>query len=163
VRTALCAALLSILCGCAYLPRGGYALPRCPGELPPSEPGGDFVARERVRFEHRDRVVQLDVVVQKRGDELVVIGFSPTGAKLFSAVQRGQTLEIDALPAAVLAVPPRNVVLDIHRLRGLSRGPGDEVRLLRPACETGATWTLVSERVLSHFPPDAGQRSLWRS
>jgi len=148
VRSALRATLLLVLCGCVHLPPGGSALPRCPGEVPPLPREGDFFARERARFEHQDAVVHLDVVVQKRGDELVVIGFAPTGAKLFSAVQRGDAVDIDALPAAVLSVPPHNVLLDVHRLRGLGRVPGDAVRLLRPACDTAATWTLVSERSL---------------
>lgn len=139
---------LALLYGCAYLPIGGRAVPRCPGDLPAPSPQDALVARERVRYEHGDTVVHLDVVVQRRGDERVVIGLSPTGAKLFSAVQRGETLEIDALPAVVLAVPPHNVLLDVDRLHGVERNSGDTVRVERPACDVVSTWTLVSEESL---------------
>ena len=149
VRAGLATMLLLAVCGCAYLPLASRDLPRCPGEVPPLTTEGEFVVRERVRFEHGDVVVHLDVVVQQRGDQLVVIGFAPTGAKLFSAVQRGDSIEIDALPAAVLRVPPENVLLDVHRLRDLDRAPGDKVRLQRPACDTLATWTRISQRSLS--------------
>ena len=149
MRAGLAATLLLARCGCTYLPLAGRALPRCPGEIPPLTMEGELLVRERARFEHGDVVVHLDVVVQQRGDELVVIGFAPTGAKLFSAVQRGASVEIDALPAAVLRVPPDNVLLDVHRLRGLDRAAGDTVRLERPACDTSATWTRISERSLS--------------
>jgi len=106
------------------------------------------VARERVRYAYGATVVHLDVVVQRRGDERVVIGFSPAGAKLFSAVQRGEFVEIDALPPVALAVPPRNVLLDVDRLEGVERNPGDTVRVERRACDVVATWTLISQQGL---------------
>ena len=59
VRAGLATMLLLAVCGCAYLPLASRDLPRCPGEIPPLTTEGEFVVRERVRFEHGDVVAHL--------------------------------------------------------------------------------------------------------
>ena len=83
--------------------------------MPTEALGADFVARERLRVTHAGETTGLDLVVQKRGDELVLVGFDPLGAKLFSLVQRGDRVEVEAMPRAVVRVPPINALRDVHR------------------------------------------------
>jgi hypothetical protein len=78
---------------------------------------GDFVLRQRVRVVAEGVDFPFQLVVQKKDRELVLIGLSPLGAKLFTAVQSGRDARVDALPGAVLPIPPRNVLRDLHRFR----------------------------------------------
>lgn len=149
--------------GCVAPPR---RLPECTGPLvPTTSMGPDFVARERLHLVHAERVVRLDLVLQKRGDTLVLVGFDPLGPKLFSLVQRGLEVEVDAKPSAVLPVPPRNVLRDVQHARfGMApsgvAGPGvaapevsvtregERVVVRNAACGSVATFTTVSQRSL---------------
>ena len=96
----------------------GRAVTSCPGTLVSTrEIPGEFLLRERVRITVGDQVIAFQQVVQKRGDELLLIGLHPLGAKLFSVVQRGVDTTIEAAPAPVLEVPPENLLADLHRRR----------------------------------------------
>jgi len=94
--------------------------------------------------------------VQKRGDELVLVGLHALGAKLFSVRQVGTRVEVDALPARALAIPPENVLRDLHHLRWASTAPepgvvriADGVAEIRhPECGYRARFTLLEERSL---------------
>jgi hypothetical protein len=90
--------------------------------------GSDLLLRQRVRVEGAGVDLRLHLVVEKRGGALAVLGFDPIGAKLFSVVQSGVQTQVEALPAAVLAVPPLNLLRDLHRVRFLGAGapPGGE-------------------------------------
>jgi hypothetical protein len=112
-----CAALLGCS-ACSSLPMRSRAIPDCPGEIYSTHQiPGNFAARERVTVTAKDLDFPFELVVQKSGDDLVLIGLSPLGAKLFSVVQIGTEPSVDALPAAVLPIPPLNVLRDLHRLR----------------------------------------------
>ncbi|HXV36146.1 MAG TPA: hypothetical protein VEC18_03290 [Myxococcota bacterium] len=103
---------------CSALPLAPRAIPDCPGEIRSSdEIEGDFRFRERAVVTAPDVSFPFELVVQKRGRELVLVGISPVGAKLFSAVQIGVETRVDALPAALLPIAPLNVLRDLHRLR----------------------------------------------
>jgi uncharacterized protein DUF3261 len=114
--------------GCQHLPWRGRAVPECPGELVSSEAiPGEFLLRQRWRVERGDEAWSLEVVAQKRGDELVVVGLHPFGAKLFAIRQRGLETSVEAVPAPALEVPPLNVLRDLHRARflGVAGAGGD--------------------------------------
>jgi hypothetical protein len=121
-------ALPLLAAGCLHLPGRGRAIPECPGELASTaEIAGDFLVRQRLRVALGDRAWSLHLVAQKRGDELVLIGLHPLGARLFTVRQRGLETSVDALPAPALEVPPLNVLRDLHRVRflGLERPGAD--------------------------------------
>ncbi len=104
--------------GCAQLPWGPRLLASCPGGLRSiDEIDGDFLVQNRVRIRTGDLDFPMRLVVQKTAGELVVIGVSPIGAKLFTVRQRGIRAEIDALPRAVLPISPSSVLRDLHRIR----------------------------------------------
>lgn len=114
---AACIALL-FTAACSGLPFAPRAIPDCPGEIRSTEEiPGDLAIRERVTVWAEDVDFPFELIVQKKGRELVLVGLSPIGAKLFSVVQRGIETDVDALPGAVLPIPPLNVLRDLHRFR----------------------------------------------
>lgn len=116
--------------GCLLLPWRPRAVPECPGEWVSSEAiAGDFLLRQRWRIARGDETWSLEVVAQKRGDELVIVGLHPFGAKLFTLRQRGLETSVEAVPAPALEVPPLNVLRDLHRARFLTiEGAGADGR-----------------------------------
>ena len=104
------AALLLVATGCQHLP-SPRAIPACPGTLvDTAEMGDDFRWRASVRSTHRDTTFDFELVAEKRSGELVLVGLHPLGAQLFSVSQRGDDVAVDALPGAVLPVPPKSTV-----------------------------------------------------
>jgi len=102
-RLALALALLAAACKTPLptppLPIPG--LPRladCPGRLRSTqEIEGDWVIHERLRVTGGEVDESYGLVIQKTGPKLVLLGLTPFGAKAFSAV------------------PPENVLRDLHR------------------------------------------------
>lgn len=112
--------LVWALTGCSLLPWGSRTIAPCSGVLRSTEEiDGEFVVQLRVRIRAGELDFPMRLVVQKTAGELVAIGFNPFGAKLFTVVQRGVEVKVDALPRAVLPVAPMNVVRDLHRIRFL--------------------------------------------
>lgn len=106
--------------GCRHLPPPlrGRALSACPGSLVATDAiAGDFLVRQRVLVTAGNESWSLQLVAQKRGDELTLLGFHPLGAKLFTLQQRGLRVTADAAPAPLLEIPPRNLLRDFHRER----------------------------------------------
>ncbi len=130
------AALMWVLIagGCAswgHPPEGGAM--RVPGVLVSSEAlaqRGDFLARQSLRGRQGEREIHGEVVVQKRGGALTLIGMTPFGSKAFVIVQdaRGVTSQ-EVLPGA-LPFPAEFMLLDVHRalFMGLAPGTGAERR-----------------------------------
>jgi hypothetical protein len=96
-------------------------LPECRGVLvPTAEIPGEFVLRQRLRVTSPEVDTGLDLAVQKREDELVVVGFTALGAKAFSITQRGTDVRVDDKLGRASSVPPINVLRDLHRVLFLS-------------------------------------------
>lgn len=115
--------VMLVSAGCA-LPRWmglPSRLPECRGLLVPTgEIPGDFVLRQRLRVTSPQVDTGLDLAVQKREDELVVVGFTALGAKAFSITQRGAEVRVRDNLGRASAVPPINVLRDLHRVLFLS-------------------------------------------
>jgi hypothetical protein len=110
--------LLGFTSACGWLPFAPRSIPDCPAEIRSTkEIPGDFTIRQRVTVSAEDVNFPFELIVQKKGRELVLVGLSPMGAKLFTVVQTGLETEVDALPSAALPVPPLNVLRDLHRFR----------------------------------------------
>ena len=135
----LCLAWLLPVMGCAslglglarVLPDGGR---ECPGPLVPTQQiEGEFRIRQRVRVQGEDLDWRLELVTQKRGDELVLVGLDAFGAKSFVVTQRGSEVSVER-PRGRLPLAPGNLLRDLHRARfapaGASPEPG--VTLARP-------------------------------
>lgn len=91
-----------------------------PGVLArPSElhsPLGDaFALEQRVRSESPAGAHEFRAVLQKRGDELVLVGLGPHGGRGFVLTQRGTEVDFESHLPEELPFPPRFMLLDIHR------------------------------------------------
>jgi hypothetical protein len=152
--------LAALAFGCAWLsvataPRIG----ECGGPLVPAAaiPGGDFALHERVRIAGEGVDLGLELLVERRGDRLVVVGLNAFGARVFSLVQQGDEItERDAPLGRALPVPPENVLRDLHAARFSAPETPDRVELRRPGCGYTATFVRVDRREL----PQDGQSSI---
>ena len=151
MRPSAAAASIAVLAlGCAALPFAPPRIADCEGPLLATNeiPGADFRLRERVRITG-DRVdLGLELLAERRADRLVVIAFNEFGARVFSAVQRGTTVESDAPLGRALAVPPENVLRDLHEARFFHPESGDRVVVRRSGCDYSATFVRVERRAL---------------
>jgi hypothetical protein len=135
----LCALWLLAGTGCASLELGvARLLPdgacECPGRLPPSQQlEGDFRILQRARLQGESLDWQLQLVAEKRGDALVLLGFDALGGKLFAVSQRGEEVEVER-PRGRLPRPPVDLLRDFHRARSASEAapPEPGIRIERP-------------------------------
>ena len=111
-------------------------------------PGGDFRLRERVRIAGGGVDLGLELLAERRADRLVVIAFNEFGARVFSLVQRGSEVESEAKLGRALAVPPENVLRDLHEARFFHPEAGERVEVRRPGCDYTATFVRVERREL---------------
>ena len=137
--------------GCAWLPLvTADRIADCPGALLPTAeiPGGDFRVRERVRIVGGGVDLGLELLAERRADRLVLIGFNEFGAKMFSVVQQGTAVETENKLGRALAVPPENVLRDLHEARFIRPDGGDRVEVRRDGCDYTATFVRVERKVL---------------
>ena len=143
--------LAALALGCAALPARARAadrrLRRARCSRPREIPGGDFRLRERVRIAGGGVDLGLELLAERRADRLVVVAFNEFGARVFSAVQRGVAVESDAPLGRALAVPPENVLRDLHEARFFHPESGDRVVVRRPGCDYTATFVRVERRL----------------
>jgi hypothetical protein len=117
VAVALAALVLLTTNACRHLPFAPRAQHECPGAIRSThEIEGDLRLDLSVRVRSENVDTALRLAAEKRGDRLVLVGLSPLGAVLFSIRQTGTDTEVEALPAALLDVPPKNFLRDLHRV-----------------------------------------------
>lgn len=88
-----------------------------PGILhPPSELTPNFAVEQHVEAAKDGRTGGFDAVVQKNGDELVVVGLGPMGVRAFVLRQAGDAVHFEQRMGPELPFPPRNVLVDVHRV-----------------------------------------------
>ena len=88
----------------------------CPGALRSTRDiEGDWVIHERLRVTGGQVDESYGLVIQKTGPKLVLLGLTPFGAKAFSVVQIGAQTWSESYLGPALAVPPENVLRDVHR------------------------------------------------
>lgn len=80
----------------------------------------DFMVRQTLTIKTRrdGKVVEaeLDAVLQKQGDTLLIVGFGPLNAKAFTLTQLGDRIEFAQFMGPELPFSPRNIVVDVHRV-----------------------------------------------
>lgn len=80
----------------------------------------DFMVRQTLEFAAvRNGTpvhTQLDVVLQKRGDTLLIIGLGPMNATAFTLQQNHDQIEFKQFMGPHVPFSPRNVVVDVHRV-----------------------------------------------
>lgn len=120
MRAPLLALLLAVAAACSGAPR---TPPEYPGVLAaPAALGADFLARQQVVATYRGRDASFQAVLQKRGDELTLIGLTPFGTRAFLLQQRGAATTFTSYTDRALPFPPRYILLDIHRVLFMGLG-----------------------------------------
>lgn len=76
---------------------------------------GDFLARQRLSGHMGEHKLSSEVVLQKQGDVLTLIGLTPFGTKAFALIQRGLETEYTPFVEVALPFPPEMMLADIHR------------------------------------------------
>lgn len=108
--------------GCAWtwaFHRSG-ATASCDGEIVPmSSVPDDFTLRERQRIASRGQEIMLEIVAEKRGDKLVLVGLHRMGQKAFKIVQAGEKVSVQTYWGRP-PVRPMNVLRDFHRVHFLA-------------------------------------------
>ncbi|MEZ4381961.1 MAG: DUF3261 domain-containing protein [Nannocystaceae bacterium] len=104
----------------------------------------DFLARQRLAGSMGEHSLSSDVVLQKQGATLTLIGLTPFATKAFALVQEGLAISFESFVDAALPFPPELMLADIHRTLFLGVGdvaPADGRRRLRLAGErVDETW-----------------------
>ncbi len=87
---------------------------------PPQTIAHDFMVRQTIAIHamHEGKPVdgELEAVLQKQGDTLLIIGFGPMNVKAFTLTQRGAEIELAQFVGPELPFSPRNVIVDVHRI-----------------------------------------------
>jgi hypothetical protein len=114
-------------------PPGDPSQMRYPGELVPAQALAgrqDFLARQSLVGRLGEREIHGQVVVQKQGATLTLIGMTPFGSKAFVIQQGPDGVKSQQVLPGALPFPPELMLLDIHRalFMGLSEGTGDGER-----------------------------------
>ena len=140
-RPAAGLALLTLLCvGCA-----GFSLRPDRGACPvvpvatSALPQG-LLLRSRVRLVGRDQELHLEVVAQATSEELVVVGLTPFGMRLFAVRQRGQELSTETLSDGESGRAALWVDDALHRIYWIDRPEA-------PAQGDPRSWEREGERV----------------
>ena len=104
---------------------------RYPGVLVPAQvlaARGDFLARQSLRGRQGEREIHGEVVVQKQGGALTLLGMTPFGSKAFVIQQGPEGVKSQEFLPGALPFPAEFMLLDVHRalFMGLSEGPGED-------------------------------------
>jgi hypothetical protein len=87
-----------------------------PGVLhAPSSYPGDFLDEQKVSATYGDKSVSFEAVVQKQGDEMIILGRTPFGSRAFLLKQKGTEVSFEAYVDREMPFPPRYMLLDVHR------------------------------------------------
>lgn len=81
----------------------------------PSTLGGDFAMEQEVTMTHAQGENSFRAVLQKQGDELVLVGLAPHGGRAFVLTQRGTEVSFESFMPRELPFPPEYILHDIHR------------------------------------------------
>ena len=82
---------------------------------PPSELTPDFSVSQHLEAMAMGRSGGFDSVVQKHGNDLVIVGLGPAGVRAFVLKQTGDAITFEQSFGPKLPFSPRNVVVDVHR------------------------------------------------
>lgn len=116
---------LVALAGCGSPARTTVISTTEPAEYPcvlhdPATLPGDFLVRQSlaIRARHDGKPVegQLDAVVQKQGDTLMIVGLGPMNVKAFTLTHRGDRIEFIQYLGPELPFSPRDMLVDVHRI-----------------------------------------------
>jgi hypothetical protein len=92
---------------------------------PPDSHPGAFIRRQLLLGRFQGQELSLDAVLQKKDDELLLVGLTPFGTKAFVLAQKGTEVRFTSYMAQPLPFPPRYILEDVTRTYfcGIADGP----------------------------------------
>jgi hypothetical protein len=125
-------ALSSFLIACGPPTGSGSEMPEGVGYptvmRPPSELGADFVMEQEVTMVHPNGEHAFRAVLQKRGDELLLLGLAGHGGRAFSLKQTAEGVEFERFIPIEFPFPPEYILHDVHRTWFVDVPPGEAER-----------------------------------
>jgi hypothetical protein len=102
--------------------------------IPSNEIPEGLDLRARMRIAAGSREIGLEVVGRESGGDLVVVGFTPYGVRLFTVRQEEREVSVEAAASRGVGPLPFFVMDALHRLyfAGASRAPSDGVSIEYP-------------------------------
>jgi hypothetical protein len=91
----------------------------------PDEGVADFFDRQRIVATYEGHSFAFDAVLQKRGNELTLLGLTPFGSRAFVVTQKGAAVSFQTYVGTSLPFPPQYMLIDVHRVFFPHVGPGD--------------------------------------
>lgn len=163
------ALILLAACG-GGTPRHAEMATNAPADYPgvlksPVDLHPDFSVRQTLTIHAKDGEgkavdAELDAVLQKQGDTLLVLGFGPMNTKAFTLSQKGDVITFDQYVGPQLPFSPRNIVVDIHRVYFMRLPPPTDPAFTGPLEGELAgehvveTWQAGSLRALTFTRPN---------
>jgi hypothetical protein len=114
-----------LACACGGPQKSSVIATNAPSEYPgvlhdPSTLAQNFMVSQSLTIhtvrDGKPVDAELDAVLQKQGDTLLIIGFGPMHVKAFTLTQRGDKIEFAQFMGPQLPFSPRNIVVDVHRV-----------------------------------------------
>lgn len=84
--------------------------------LAPGAHPEDFLDRQKIVATYGDRTLSFEAVLQKRGDELTLLGLTPFGSRAFLIQERGTDMSFQTFVSQTLPFSPRYILLDVERV-----------------------------------------------
>src|SRR5580692_2625254 len=98
----------AILVGCASTSPQQPPAPPYTGPLDfPSERAADFFDRQKIVASYEGHSFGFDAVLQKRGNELTLLGLTPFGSRAFVVTQKGTEVSFQNYVGTALPFPPK--------------------------------------------------------
>jgi hypothetical protein len=84
--------------------------------LAPAAHPADFFDRQRIVATYKGHTASFDAVVQKRGNELTLVGLTPFGSRAFVLRQVGGEASFESFVPQTLPFPPNYILVDVERV-----------------------------------------------
>jgi len=110
------AALMALLSCATIAPSKPADRPYGGSLISPSAYPGDFIDRQKIEARYGDRSLRFDAVLQKRGNELTLLGLTPLGSRAFVIRQTGADVSFESFVPQTFPFPPRYILVDVHRV-----------------------------------------------
>ncbi len=125
-RTRIVAMLVLAACG-GGTPRKIVIPTDAPAEYPgvlhdPATLKPNFMVRQTLtlrsksKYEGKPVEGEIDAVLQKDGDSILIIGFGPMNIKAFTLLHKSTTITFENFVGRELPFSPRNILVDVHRV-----------------------------------------------
>jgi len=109
-----CAIVLGIVPSCGARKEADWPTPVVP--LAPAAHPMDFLDRQRIVATYKGHTASFDAVVQKKGNELTLVGLTPFGSRAFVLRQVGVEASFESFVPQTLPFPPNYILVDVERV-----------------------------------------------